>query len=237
MKLRIRETEFPIKEKMEVGDYGVVVTDYVGDVVNLLLHKPKIYRLCYDPNNDIYMLGSGMDLVHATLCTSAEKLGYDCDPHESVDFIFCPYKYANNPKLWGVEGFGDERTYKTPIKSGYILTYDKYTIESKLSDLYRKLKSTGSIIPDPYPNEELLYPEYNESNDELYARLCIDSWSFGGGHKKTLLGGTVPKQIEMLKNLGAVVDPDKLRYMTVLTNEELQELEQQLWNRWDELYS
>ena len=215
MKLRIRETEFPLQEKMEVGDYGVIVTDYVGDVVNLLLHKPKIYRLCYDPNNDIYMLGSGTDLIHAGLYNAAEKLGYDCDPHESEDFIFSPYKYANNPKLWEVEGFGDERTYKTPIKSGYILTYDKYTIESKLSDLYKKLKSTGSIIPDPYPNEELLYPEYNESNDELYIRLRIDSYSFGAGWKKTLLAGTVPKQIEMLRNLGAV----------------------ELWNRWDELYS
>ena len=82
-----------------------------------------------------------------------------------------------------------------------------------------------------------MYPEYNESNDELYIRLRIDSYSFGAGWKKTLLAGTVPKQIEMLRNLGAVVDPDKLRHMAILTNKELQELEQQLWNRWDELHS
>ena len=42
-------------QKTSVSD--IYVTNYAGDIVNLLLNKPKIYRICYFPKNDIYVIG------------------------------------------------------------------------------------------------------------------------------------------------------------------------------------
>ena len=43
-----------IKERLEQTKYGFV-TDYVGDIINFLINKPKIYRISYYPQKDIYM--------------------------------------------------------------------------------------------------------------------------------------------------------------------------------------
>lgn len=68
-----------ILERIEPVADGVLCTDYVGDIRNVLLNKPKPYRLVFDKKNDIYIIGDADKYTHAELAELIVTSGYIYD--------------------------------------------------------------------------------------------------------------------------------------------------------------
>lgn len=69
MKLRI-------KEGLEVLDNGIIVTDYAGDIANLLVNKPKNYRITYDNNIDVWSIVDSTKMEHREMAEVVAKSGF-----------------------------------------------------------------------------------------------------------------------------------------------------------------
>lgn len=69
MKLRIQEG-------LEEIANDVYCSDYVGDVTNWLLNKPKPYRILYDSQHDIWCVGNAVNVTHSDMAYELYKTGY-----------------------------------------------------------------------------------------------------------------------------------------------------------------
>lgn len=69
MKLRIQEG-------LEEIANDVYCSDYVGDVTNWLLNKPKPYRILYDSQHDIWCVGNAINVTHGDMAYELYKTGY-----------------------------------------------------------------------------------------------------------------------------------------------------------------
>ena len=61
------------------------ITDSPYDIKNLLLNKPKLYRILYDANIDMYMIGDGSEIIHWDMIREAYKQGYYANQEEFID--------------------------------------------------------------------------------------------------------------------------------------------------------
>lgn len=61
------------------------ITDSPYDIKNLIMNKPKLYRILYDANIDMYMIGDGYDIVHWDMIQEAERQGYYVNQEEFID--------------------------------------------------------------------------------------------------------------------------------------------------------
>lgn len=52
------------------------ITEYAGDIVNLLVNKPKAYRFLYDAQADLYMICDAWDYIHIEMVEQAFKDGW-----------------------------------------------------------------------------------------------------------------------------------------------------------------
>ena len=160
MKLRIRESI----EKVD----DILVFDYVGDLINVLLNKPKPYRICYDPKNDIYGLGDAYKYIHAFIEKGMKKLGYEpeiekgtknqwggysSDSENYKEITFVPYNVPDDK--WQVGGFEGERDTALYIPTGFIL--------------FNKVVSKESYIPDLYKNSFQTKESYSNHNASRFA--------------------------------------------------------------------
>lgn len=203
-----------IQEKREVTPEGTFIFDYVGDVVNLFLNKPKVYRVCYFPREDIYLVGDAYSYIHGDLIRQANSFGYELKGAEGRDMVFCPYKEIekeSDPDGWGVGWFNNERPYRLPITSGYLLAENKPYLQKYFPDLVKKLKPY--FIEDPNTNPDALYPEYNYSNLELLALMDLQcsiyirdkGWNEYMEDVYPLLGGSVTNHLNMMYKLYNVI--------------------------------
>lgn len=64
-----------LKESLEKID-GCFITKSPYDIVNLLKNKPKEYRILYDKNIDMYMIGDAEQYIHHQFLEKAFKNGY-----------------------------------------------------------------------------------------------------------------------------------------------------------------
>ena len=150
MKLRIRESI----EKID----DVLVFDYVGDLVNILINKPKAYRICWDVKNDVYGLGDAYKYIHGNIEDRMQKLGYipgmtkptknqlGWDIPEREDYkeiTFVPYGVKDDK--WQVGGFEGERDTSLYIPTGFILFSKAVSKETYIPDLYEILKRRNLI--------------------------------------------------------------------------------------------
>ena len=153
MKLRI-------KEGIKQIDSGIYITDYVGDVVNLLINKPKPYRLVWNKIDDVYGIGDAYKYIHGNIEDAMLKQGYgneDLYKSTNIDkthseFTFVPYGNVDNS--WEVGGFVGERNSTTYIPSGIILTNED--LQQDVPDLYNKLKRNKLLNMDITKIEKIL---------------------------------------------------------------------------------
>lgn len=146
-----------IKESIEKVD-DILVFDYVGDLINVLLNKPKPYRICYDPKNDVYGLGDAYKYIHAFIEKGMKKLGYEpeiekgtknqwggysSDSENYKEITFVPYNVSDDK--WQVGGFEGERDTALYIPTGFILFNKVVSKESYIPDLYKVLKRKNLI--------------------------------------------------------------------------------------------
>ena len=144
-----------IQEGIKQVDSGMFITDYVGDVVNLFVNKPKPYRIVYNQIDDVYGVGDAYKYIHGNIEDALIANGYgDTEFYQAPnygkthkDFTFVPYLTSDSS--WEVGGFVGERSEPTFIKTGTILTNSDLQIF--LPDLYNKLKQSRLLL-DTDPN-------------------------------------------------------------------------------------
>lgn len=152
MKLKIRESFKRLENDL-------FITDYVGDIVNLLLNKPKPYRITYIKYDDLYIIANAETNVHYDMTDKVMELGYLPNAKEFMDQCnidldeFDGYHTDNLIFLTDIdlENFGSytdkyataEFGYEYPITTGSIFTKSKFSrnyFKRQLPDLYTKLQ-------------------------------------------------------------------------------------------------
>lgn len=153
---------------------GVLLTDYVGDVVNLLVNKPKPYRLCYLEFDDVWLIADAMTYLHEEMIEVAANEGWlpktvdfmkkyhetvsDIDANRSVNLIFLTdealEQFGSYTDPYATTEFG----YEFPITTGSVFTKSNLSsnfLARSVPDFYNKLKkysiSTNRIFEDVVP--------------------------------------------------------------------------------------
>lgn len=67
------------------------ISNYAGDIVNLLVNKPKAYRFLYDAQADLYMICDAWDYIHMDMVKQAFKDGWYITQKEFIDDWVCDY--------------------------------------------------------------------------------------------------------------------------------------------------
>ena len=62
-----------ILERLQKLGSDMFITDYAGDIVNLLVNKQKEYRFLYDAQADLYMICNAFDYIHSEMVEQAFK--------------------------------------------------------------------------------------------------------------------------------------------------------------------
>lgn len=68
-----------INERLQKLGSDMFITDYAGDIVNLLVNKPKAYRFLYDAQADLYMICDAWDYIHMDMVEEAFASGWYAD--------------------------------------------------------------------------------------------------------------------------------------------------------------
>lgn len=143
----------------QLDNGGVLLTDYAGDVVNLLVNKAKPYRICYMDMDDVYLIADAMTYLHEEMIEVAVQDGWlpntsefmqkyhetveDIDANRSVNLVFLPDDALENFGSYTDPYATSEFGYEYPITTGSIFTkghlvqnfFPRYA-----PDLYTKLK-------------------------------------------------------------------------------------------------
>ena len=82
MKLRINE-------RLQKLGSDMFITDYAGDIVNLLVNKPKAYRFLYDAQADLYMICDAYDYIHLEMVSKAFDEGWYESQKNFIDEWVC----------------------------------------------------------------------------------------------------------------------------------------------------
>lgn len=105
-------------ERLEDIGYGIECTDYVGDVVNILINRPRLYRIVYDSKNDVYGISDPYYNSHNITIERMFEQGYvqQYIPNEYLD------KIKHHPKVPGGE-FMDPIRYRRTLFDDSALHY------------------------------------------------------------------------------------------------------------------
>ncbi len=140
------------------------ITDSPYQIRDLLVNKPKLYRILYDKNIDRYMIGDGMDVIHWDLIEAAYDQGYYYKMDDFIDeigtldnyvefgqggqfiddreiesyLIYMVFSPDEDSFYLGEDGY----QFKYPLSFGTIYTRDSYLDDC---DLYRVVKATNKI--------------------------------------------------------------------------------------------
>lgn len=143
----------------KIDDGGVLLTDYAGDIVNIIVNKPKGYRIVYIPYDDIYLIADAKEYIHEYMTQAALDEGWlpkldefmrkyhedieDVDAFRTVNLV-----YLTDSELLNFGGYSDpynttEFGYEFPITTGSVFTKSKYSknyLKQAAPDLYDKLR-------------------------------------------------------------------------------------------------
>lgn len=152
---------------------NIILTDYAGDIVNLLLNKPKCYRIVYVPSDiygsskndgDIYLIGDAIQFLHEDLLEIAvyegwfpylsqdmkkfhEDVGY-LDMYRTMNYVFLTNdeidEAYSNP--YGKYAFA-EYNYEYKLPTGSIFTKWK-NFEIRDPDLYQAFSKYFEEVPE-----------------------------------------------------------------------------------------
>lgn len=218
MKLRIEEANVPlrkaprkisndiiyhkciysaIQERLEKHDSGIIITDYVGDIVNLLINKPKPYRIVYDTVYDIYGIGDAYNFIHGDIQDVLKEYGYEektthtvtlrskkvnnyvVKNHEVKSQVLLSFEpYSTHDMSWEIGGFVGERASSCYITTGVILTTSPLDI--KVPDLYNNLKKRNFLLDESYESKiihtlEQTALEYQKQELSIIDKIVSDS--------------------------------------------------------------
>ena len=143
-------------KKLDGGN--ILLSDYVGDIVNLLTNKPKPYRIVYNEYDDVYLIADAQSYIHEDMTEIALDEGYlpnskefmqkyhedidDFDAYRTVNLIFLRDKdlsdFGSYTDKYATAEFG----YEYPITTGSLFTkasYSKSYLQQAVPDLYKKL--------------------------------------------------------------------------------------------------
>lgn len=65
-----------INERLQKLSSDMFITDYAGDIAQLLVNKPKPYRFLYDAQADLYMICDAWDHIHMDMVDKAFRSGW-----------------------------------------------------------------------------------------------------------------------------------------------------------------
>lgn len=168
-----------LTEGLDEVDDDVFCTDYVGDIANFIINKPKVYRVIYYAPSDIWGIGDAIRYTHDDIlgilqecgCVDVTADGYSdvIDAYYSGDCI--RFTFAPNGKETEINW----RYIKNAVKlsSGIIVPdcSDSMTYGGGL-ELYNKLKSMGAlVVPDSMQESLMLAERLDEIAPECY---CTD---------------------------------------------------------------
>ena len=117
MKLRILE-------RLQKLGSDMFITDYAGDIVNLLKNKPKEYRFLYDAQADLYMICDAWDHIHSEMMDKAFRSGWYENQKDFIE-IFSSYSprdaisYFDTAVNFGFEFDEDDEIDMSLIKVDY----------------------------------------------------------------------------------------------------------------------
>ena len=164
-----------IQEKLEEVSNNVFCTDYVGDITNWLLNKPKAYRMLYDTVADVWCIADALVVTHSDMAYEMWRSGY-VQEHMREDFIEDIKYYADKHgisssdayasywfrefKLIGIFFIPNGKDYfeyedtgfydvQIPISTGTLFVKSNFYLTENgcLKDLYNKLAAVGALSP------------------------------------------------------------------------------------------
>lgn len=149
-----------IKESLKKLDNDILFTDYFGDIANLILNKPKPYRIIYNQFDDVYIIADAQSVIHEEMTETALNQGYlpktqellnkthmdidEFDANNSDNIIFLTDEsitdeFGSYSDKYATAEYG----YEYPITTGSIFIkakYGKSYFKRAFPDLYSKLK-------------------------------------------------------------------------------------------------
>ena len=86
-----------IYERLEKLGSDMFISNYAGDIVNLLVNKPKAYRFLYDAQADLYMICDAWDYIHLDMVRKAFREGWYLTQKDFIDEFVGEYspRYAD----------------------------------------------------------------------------------------------------------------------------------------------
>ena len=166
--------EEQLNEKLErIGD-DVFATDSAGDIMNWIINKPKPYRIAYDKDRDIWIIGDAKNNTHRTMTIDLVDSNYILDYIKPEQFDKWREEYGlryytdsetYNDVAWNIEcslyglifipndyeyyDYEDSGFYAIsyPIETGriYVRRAHYFSPDGVFSDLYNKLKMFGYL--------------------------------------------------------------------------------------------
>lgn len=114
--IRLRIKEDDLNENLEEIAGGTYCTDYVGDIVNWLLNKPKPYRILYDKKYDVWCIADAMQSTHKDM---------------SIDMFDSDYLYGVANDLDGdIQKFREEGNFNDGYTDAEV--YSEWLFDNRL---------------------------------------------------------------------------------------------------------
>lgn len=159
-----------IYERLEKLGSDMFISNYAGDIVNLLVNKPKSYRFLYDVQADLYMICDAWKYIHLNMVEQAFKEGWYLTQKDFIEEFVCRYSPNKGAALYfGVGNFG----FGIDEYDGHDLSL----ISSNYNDsyVYPWIYCFGFVPVDAYEKEEadvaLTSDGYNHSYKLSYGTV------------------------------------------------------------------
>ena len=145
MKLKIRESNILLIEKLQKLGSDMFITDYIGNVVDLVKNKTDQYRILYDSKIDKYIIANGYEHTHFDMLRTAYDNGYYIELQDYIDnvsdglhsyFSDGVYGDSNDTERYIVcyAVYGDTATkwlYDDGYMAGYLLNTKEFRFPNK----------------------------------------------------------------------------------------------------------
>ena len=156
-----------LKENLQKLQQDMWITDNPYDIKRLLMNKPKLYRILYDANLDIYMICDGERYIHYDMLVQAERFGYLEKVEEFIDKIGTLENYIDYGQSGGF--IEDENGKEQEVES--FLIYMVFTNKDDFA-----LGDDGYDREYKYPFG-IIFTRGNKLEDcELYQILEKEKW-------------------------------------------------------------
>ena len=111
-----QQKESSLCERLKELGGDMFYTDYAGDIVNLLVNKPRAYRFLYDAQADLYIICDAWDYTHLDMVEEAFYAGLYASQEEFCNAFVGNFNsrsayssyFSSALGLCPLDGFSDE---------------------------------------------------------------------------------------------------------------------------------